>query len=197
MARKLSGQAAQAAMQNGVRHWAAGKFMAATYDVWLVPSGYIYLNGQRWLANQNYDRTGHYRDVTPSDLPTIGCYVDFPRKDVHPFSSPSPPPDAAYYFRDQWGLTVSWSAGGARAEWPVRGNNLLLARSELRRLGSRRGQELSAAVAAEPAVLAAQPLVGGGGYGWKRPWLHTKGQPFVAFEERSYFLNSCNWFDPN
>jgi hypothetical protein len=26
----------QPMMQNGVRHWAAGKFMAATYDVWLV-----------------------------------------------------------------------------------------------------------------------------------------------------------------
>jgi hypothetical protein len=46
-------------MQNGVRHWAAGKFMAATYDVWLVDT----LQGKGPLA----------RDVTPADVHTIGC----------------------------------------------------------------------------------------------------------------------------
>ena len=50
---------AQPMTQNGVRHWAAGKFMAATYDVSLVDT----LQGRGPLA----------RDVTPADLHTIGC----------------------------------------------------------------------------------------------------------------------------
>ena len=77
-------------MQNGVRHWAAGKFMAATYDVWLVPTVQI----------------NRYRDVTTSDLPSIGCYVSQVSKDWRPFTSA--PPDAGYYFRDKWGLSVSY-----------------------------------------------------------------------------------------
>jgi hypothetical protein len=164
-------------VQNGVRHWAAGKFMAATYDVWLINT-------------LQYER---YRDVTPSDLPTIGCaHGDFSAH-WHPFRSVSP--DAAYYFRDEAGLTVRWQPDPEYnpAVWSRRGNNIwLLAQTpNLWDEGATTyypPQTLLNALYSPPSRSSV-----GGGYGWERPWLYSKGQSFT-FRSQD-FSNHCEWFD--
>jgi hypothetical protein len=86
-----------------------------------------------------------------------------------------------------------------KAEWPVRANNIwLLAQSS-------DVWDRDATKNYPPQSLLSQlysppnPSSVGGGYGWERPWLYTKGQPFVSHENAAYFTSSegCNWFDPN
>jgi len=188
MARKLSGQDAQAAMQNGVRHWAAGKFMAATYDVWLVPSGYVFQDGKWWDVDVQ-----SFNDVTTSDLPTIGCYVSQRQNDFHPFRSPAPPPDAAYYFRDKWGLTRPRDGTFAN----IRGNNvwLFVQSSDVWDGDAAKNyppQSLLSQLYSPPKLSAV-----GGGYGWKRPWLYTEDWSFLIHPPRKEFRSGylgCGWF---
>lgn len=183
-------------MQNGVRHWAAGKLMAATYDVWLVPSGWVYdqRDGKWWRVGMPY-----YRDVKTSELPTIGCYVSDYDNNFFPFSSA--PADGAYYWRDKWGLTlIDTLTSEEHHEWPIRGNNIrLLAQSS-------NVWDNNAARYYPPQSLLSQlyspPSVSsvGGGYGWERPWLYTKGQPFAIHESTRRFWiyaiyqGGCQWF---
>jgi hypothetical protein len=185
MARELGGEASQAAMQNGVRHWAAGKFMAATYDVWLVDTTQI--------------AGPQARDVTPADLHTIGCdrvYNFGNHQTWPPFyegTGDDPPkivnvlPElAAYYYRDRLGLTQPRTPDPV----PRHGSNLwVLGQGNIATKGGPRywpPKPLLDELYARPNDKSV-----GGGYGWERPWLYTRGQRFT-FQQGQF--SSCYWF---
>jgi hypothetical protein len=161
-------------MRNGVRHWAAGKFMAATYDVWQVST-----------FHTRPDFSGKYRDVTTSDLRSIVCAVQVP------FASLSP--DAGYYFRDKWGLTVTLEPfGQPKVTWDRRGNNIwILAQSSnvFRETRYYPPQSLLSELYSPPDDSSTD-----GGYGWERPWLYSKGQRFVLHAQDDWANNFCEWF---
>jgi hypothetical protein len=167
-------------MQNGVRHWAAGKFMAATYDVWLVET----------LNNA-------FREVTPADVHTIGCdrvnhfgntstWPPFYEGRVDPHQIWNVvPDDAAYYLRDRVGLTRR--NGSAR-----HGSNMwILGQGDISNKGGARYWPPASLL----ADLYAPPnqRTTGGGYGWERPWLYSRGQHF-NIHGSDWTARRCDWF---
>jgi hypothetical protein len=156
-------------VRNAVRHWVAGKFMAATYDVWALPTkqASLFTPGCDW----RYDLKGCRRDVAPADVPAIECIIN-PRtlnaKYWKPFSGVSP--DAAYYMRDQLGLTV-WDEG----VHPRHGSNMLLLAQSPNIFDDK------ATTHYPPQSLLTQLYTppDQGGYGWERPWLYNMGQGFL------------------
>jgi hypothetical protein len=198
MARELRAQASQAAMQNGVRHWAAGKFMAATYDVWMADTSH------RWAPG----------DVGPSTVHTIGCdyspvsYVPYV---VDHWQTWAPfygvPQEAAYYLLDKVGLT--YGDGSPRYASSV----VVLAQGDVSAPASKdfwgAYQNLPPRYWPPASLLNdlyAPPATGevGGGYGWERPWLYSRGQRFV-WHGPGWMLEPwstspwvrCVWFAPD
>jgi hypothetical protein len=184
-------------MQNAVRHWAAGKFMAATYDVWMVD-------------------TSQQKGVGPSDVHTIGCdrgevaYV--PLVSSHHFETWAPfygmPQEAGYYLRDRFGLTYSDGS-------PRHGSNIVvLAQGDVSAKPSQTWyghyEDLPRRFWPPASLMndlyAPLNLAGvGGGYGWERPWLYSRGQRFV-WHGSGWMLqppiryggpSRCYWFAPD
>jgi hypothetical protein len=177
----------QPLMQNAVRHWAAGKLMAATYDVWLLPTN----QGSKFVPGCGLDKNCR-RDVTPADVPGIVCVINpnstFNSRDWNPFGGVSP--DAAYYLRDRLGLTL-FNEGLL----PRRGNSIwLLAQSPNVFDPNARSyyppQSLLTNLYAPPGTTKT-----GGGYGWERPWLYSRGQRFQFHSATlpNSDLMECNW----
>jgi hypothetical protein len=189
-------------MQNGVRHWAAGKFMAATYDVWLVDT--LQIAGPQ------------AREVTPADLHTIGCdrvdnfgntstwppfyQADDPKKrgDAHPTNVV--PQDAAYYLRDRVGLTQPKRPNPV----PRHGSNMwVLAQGDISDKGGWPKALPAGARYWPPASLLADLYAPpnetsvGGGYGWERPWLYSRGQHFTIHGSGWMRDHGCEWFRPD
>jgi hypothetical protein len=182
---------AQPMMQNGVRHWAAGKFMASAFDVWMVDT--------RQIAGRDA------RDVTPADVHTIGCDRECSFGNCNtwpPFyeGSVDPPKiwnvlpeDAVYYFRDQLGLTQPKTPDPV----PRNGGNMwVLAKGDISTKGGRRvwpPKDLLRDLYALPNTRSV-----GGGYGWERPWLYSRGQRFnfhsgwIRDDRRD--VQRCFWF---
>lgn len=172
-------------IQNGVRHWAAGKFMAATYDVWMVD-------------------TSKGRSAGPADVHTIGCdlfqvaYVPFVSSEHWETWAPfyRMPQEAAYYLRDRVGLTY---ADGS----PRHGSNIVvLAQGDVSAKPSQTfyGHYKDLPPRYWPPVsllrdLYAPPTTGkaGGGYGWERPWLYNRGQRFI-WHGPGWMSGRCDWF---
>jgi hypothetical protein len=192
-------------MQNGVRHWAAGKFMAATYDVWLVDT----LQGKGPLA----------RDVTPADVHTIGCDLTSSGSSWPPFYQGKPadkwpheleptnilPEDAAYYLRDRFGLTQPKTDRNFNPDpVPRHGSNMwVLAQGDLSDKGNWPKALPTGSRYWPPKSLLddlyAPPndRAAGGGYGWERPsWLYSRGQHF-NIHGSGWIRQRCGWFAPN
>jgi hypothetical protein len=176
----------QPMMQNGVRHWAAGKLMAATYDVWLLDTK----QGSKFVPGCGVDKRCR-RDVTSADVPGILCVINpFSNfsKNWKPFGPVSL--DAAYYVRDRMGLTL-FNEGLL----PRRGSNMwLLGQSPNVFDPNARSYYPPQSLLSD---LYAPPNTGkvGGGYGWERPWLYSRGQRFQfhgATLPNSRSME-CNW----
>jgi hypothetical protein len=160
-------------IQNGVRHWASGKFMAATYDVWMVDT--------------SQDRSAA-RDVGPSDVQTIGC----DRRSSFGNSTTwaafyGAPPEAAYYLRDRLGLTQPNPRYGSNM-WVFAWGDV----SDPHAARVWPPASLIDQLLAPPQTQGDKPA---GGYGWERPWLYSRGQRFnihgPGWEAR---VNGCHWF---
>jgi hypothetical protein len=191
-------------MQNGVRHWAAGKFMAATFDVWLVDT----LQGKGPLA----------RDVTPADVHTIGCDVVsssgaswppfYQADDANKGGEAKPtnimPEDAAYYLRDRLGLTQPKTDRNYDPQpVPRHGSNMwVLAQGDISDKGN-----WPRALPTGARYWPPKPLLDdlyappndravGGGYGWERPWLYSRGQHF-NIHGSDWTTKRCGWFAPD
>jgi hypothetical protein len=171
---------AQPIMRDGIRHWAAGRFMAATYDVWLVDTTQI--------------AGPQARDVTTADVHTIGC----DRQNHYGNTSTWPPfykmpQSAAYYLRDQLGLTV-WKYPD---HIPRYGSDIwVLGR------GTVSTKNTSQAQFWPPQKLLDQLFSppSEGGFGWERPWLFSRGQRFTIHDpawttDPARLLGGrCDWF---
>jgi hypothetical protein len=162
-------------IQNGVRHWAAGKFMAATFDVWMVDTKQI---------------AGPYaRDVGPSDVQTIGCDRQYNYGNTvtwPPFYHV--PDDAAFYLRDRLGLTQPNSNHFV----PRYASNMwVLGQGDIPTKGASRvwpPQSLLSDLYAPPDTKSVD-----GGYGWERPWLYSRGQRFNVHGPE-WTSRRCYWF---
>jgi hypothetical protein len=166
-------------IQNGVRHWASGKFMAATYDVWMVDTGQI--------------RGEQARDVGPSDVQTIGCDRHSSWGNTSTWAAfYGVPPEAAYYLRDRLGLTQPKLPDPV----PRYGSSIWV-------FASGNVSDPQAARVWPPASLInnllTPPQTQGdkptGGYGWERPWLYSRGQRFnIHGPGWTAQANGCYWF---
>jgi hypothetical protein len=165
-------------IQNGVRHWAAGEFMAATYDVWLVDTSQI--------------RGEQTRDVGPSDVQTIGCDRQYSWGNTSTWSAFNRlPPEAAYYWRDRLGMTQPKLPSPV----PRYGSNIwVLGQGNVMQKGATRywpPAPLMEKLLTAPGVQDKKPT---GGYGWERPWLFTRGPRFNVQQSASWVAQKCFWF---
>ena len=186
----------QPMIQNGVRHWAAGKFMAATYDVWMVDT--------KQIAGPDA------KDVGPSDVQTIGCdrqdFLGGGWESWAPFYQV--PAGASYYLRDRLGLTQPRTPTPAPR---YASNIVVLAQGDVSQapptkttiFGNFAGYDtdrmpprywppasLLNDLYAPPTTTGGQA---GGGYGWERPWLYSRGQRFV-WHGPEWTKARCYWF---